>query len=148
MSIYEGGGSPQLCYHDCSGTRSQVTPQGRHQSGSNWRPTVSSSMPLSTWTRYPSFQMLIRALQPCLCRKSHPRISGYFQKQLPINANLLLCTDSLASDCHSLDTSFSVLVSRFHIGLSDMIRLEVTSATFKWRTSGRSLGTVSGRSLE
>ena len=25
-----GGGSPQLYYHDCSGTTSQVTPQGCH----------------------------------------------------------------------------------------------------------------------
>ena len=48
-----GGGSPQLYYHDCSGTTSQVTPQGRRRSGSNWWPTVSSSMPwLPTWTRH------------------------------------------------------------------------------------------------
>ena len=32
---------------------SQVTPQGRHRQGSNWRPTASSSMPLPTWTRHP-----------------------------------------------------------------------------------------------
>ena len=34
---------------------SQVTPQGRHREGSNWRPTASSSMPLptSSWTRHP-----------------------------------------------------------------------------------------------
>ena len=28
LHIIEGGGSPQLYYHDCSGTTSQVTPQG------------------------------------------------------------------------------------------------------------------------
>ena len=33
--------------------KSQVTPQGRHLLGSNWRPTTSSSMPLPTWTRHP-----------------------------------------------------------------------------------------------
>ena len=32
---------------------SQVTPQGRHRKGSNWRPTVSNSMPLPTWTSHP-----------------------------------------------------------------------------------------------
>ena len=32
---------------------SQVTPQGSHWQGSNWRPTASSSMPLPTWTRHP-----------------------------------------------------------------------------------------------
>ena len=28
---HKGGGSPQLYYHDCSGTASQVTPQKRHR---------------------------------------------------------------------------------------------------------------------
>ena len=28
--LFKGGGSPQLYYHDCSGTTSQVTPQGCH----------------------------------------------------------------------------------------------------------------------
>ena len=55
MLISKGGGSPQLYYHDWSGTDSgsQVTPQGRHRQGSNWRPTVSSSMSLPTWRRHP-----------------------------------------------------------------------------------------------
>ena len=35
----------------CSGTMSQVTPQGHHRQGSNREPKVSSSMPLPTWTR-------------------------------------------------------------------------------------------------
>ena len=46
----KGGGSLQLYYHDCLGTASQVTPQGRHRQGSNWRPSVSNSMSLPTWT--------------------------------------------------------------------------------------------------
>ena len=48
-----GGGSPPLYYHDCSGTTSQVTPQGLHWLVSNWQPTVSRSMPLPTWARQP-----------------------------------------------------------------------------------------------
>ena len=28
---FKCGGSPQLYYHDCSGLKSQVTPQGRHR---------------------------------------------------------------------------------------------------------------------
>ena len=53
---WKGGGSQhwqQLYCHDCSGTTSQVTPQGRHREGSNWRRTVSSSTSLPTWTRHP-----------------------------------------------------------------------------------------------
>ena len=31
FKIYTRGGSPQLQYHDCSGTASRVTPQGHHR---------------------------------------------------------------------------------------------------------------------
>ena len=41
---------------------SQVTPQGRHRKGSNWRPTVSSSMPLPTWTSITESDLLLKKL--------------------------------------------------------------------------------------
>ena len=57
LRSHEGGGSPQLYHRDCSGTASQVTRQGRHRQASNWRPTVSGSMSLPTWTRHPSIHL-------------------------------------------------------------------------------------------